>query len=106
MNPTSWMFLIRISRFFILHNSVHNKIVRTIYIYIYSAGNERDEVEINHLQNVATDDRFVELAQIEQLEQFTHMNCYIVMFEVMLMSNFRINIFFGGLIFYETLVPT
>ena len=102
MNPTSWMFLILHSLSFILHNSVHNKIVRTIY----SAGNERDEVEINHLQNVATDDRFVELAQIEQLEQFTHMNCYIVMFEVMLMSNFRINIFFAGVIFYVTLVPT
>ena len=63
------------------------------------AGNERDGVEINHLQNVATDDRFVELAQIEKLEQFTQMNLYIVMFEVMLMSNFRINIFFAGLIF-------
>ena len=69
MNPTSWMFLILHSQIFNLHNSVRNNIVRTIYIYIYSAGNEeRDEVEINHLQNVATQHRFVEGAQIEQLE--------------------------------------
>ena len=101
MNPTSWMFLILHSLSFILHNSVHNKIVRTIY----SAGNERDEVEINHLQNVATDDRFVELAQIEQLEQFTQRNLYPVMFEVMLISNFRIDIVFGVFMFYVTLVP-
>ena len=105
MNPTSWMFLILHSQIFNLHNSVRNNIVRTIYIY--SAGNEeRDELEINHLQNVATQDRFVELAQIEQLKQFTHLNFYRVLFEVMLLSNFRINIFFAGLIFYEILVPT
>src|SRR3954467_12128933 len=85
--------------------SVPNNIVRTIYIY--SAGNneERDEVEINHLQNVATQHRFVEGAQIGQLEQFTHMNFYGVLFDVMLMCNIRINIFFVA-ICYELLVPT
>ena len=104
MNPTSWMFLILHSQIFNLHNSVRNNIVRTIYIY--SAGNEeRDEVEINHLQNVATQHRFVEVAQIEQLEQFTHMNLYRVPFGVMLLCNIRINIFFVGPC-YELLVPT